>query len=286
LSAGYLDLYYEVGILRTIQMVYQDKNGNPIDLTGYDAAADIRDYPGAPTAVYSFSTSLGNITIDGPNGVITLHPPIDLPAGDFVYDLTLLSFGVPVDRVVQGKFISSPQITGASFTAVDCVFPLTGPTGGPTGGPGATGPTGPTGPGGGGGGATGPTGPTGPTGTGPTGPTGGIFNPTEYNIGNSGAGVTVDWTAHGAFQRVTLNTPTPTLTINNPPYVGHFQLKTINDSTVGRQPVFAGASFNDAHWIGYISTPYPNTDALAYNFYNFYWDGTLLFQCAGIVGQD
>jgi hypothetical protein len=106
---------------------------------------------------------------------------------------------------------------------------------------------------------------------------------TEYDAGNSGSALTIDW-ANGARQKCTLNTATPALTINDPPGVGHWQLKLIQDGTGGRLPTWAGTNYSASRWIGATAAPTPNTAVSGETIADFYFDGTKLYQSMGKVG--
>ncbi|HXD22640.1 MAG TPA: hypothetical protein VN613_04720 [Gemmatimonadaceae bacterium] len=59
MSAGSLDIYIEQGVDFSMGLLFQDSSGNPVDLTGYTIAAQIR-------AEYSDTTVLAQfaVTID------------------------------------------------------------------------------------------------------------------------------------------------------------------------------------------------------------------------------
>jgi hypothetical protein len=127
MSAGHLDLYYEQGILRPAVLQVERPVGTPFDLTGYEARMDVMEYPLGPSALVSLSSLDGSIVLGGTAGTITLNFPPTLRSGRFVYDLKLLLGGVAVERLVEGSFFSSPQVTDASYPmAGACVAP-TGP---------------------------------------------------------------------------------------------------------------------------------------------------------------
>jgi hypothetical protein len=139
-AAGKLDLYYEQGITKPIELIYQDKDGNPIDLTGYDATMEVREYVAAPNIITQLTVLNGGIVLGGATGTVTLNPPPTIPGGKYVYDIKLWAGGVAVERMCEGAFISSPQVTDATYVlAGPCVAPV-GPTGSPIIGP--TGPAG------------------------------------------------------------------------------------------------------------------------------------------------
>jgi hypothetical protein len=90
----------------------------------------------------------------------------------------------------------------------------------------------------------------------------------EFDAGNSGAAITIDFAANGSRQRVTLNAATPAITLATPPVVGNYRLKVIQDGTGGRVPSFAGIPINFANSEGPITQA-----ANGVTFYDFYYDG-------------
>lgn len=94
------------------QVVPQGTKVLPVDLTGYTATLQIKPYPLATAILYDAS---GNITLDGPTGIIT----IDIPAattGGFtwwtgVYDLLLTGIDGTVTRFAQGNVTVNPGVS-------------------------------------------------------------------------------------------------------------------------------------------------------------------------------
>jgi hypothetical protein len=96
----------------------------------------------------------------------------------------------------------------------------------------------------------------------------------EFNAGNSGAAITIDWATNGSRQRLTLNNAAPVITIGTPPVVGNYRLKFTQDGTGNRVPTYAGLTLN---WAG-AEAPFAN----AYNpgantvyFIDIYYDGSV-----------
>lgn len=86
-------------------------SSGPIDLTGYTAAMQIRNYPGA-TILYDASA---NITLGGVTGAIDLVIPASVTAGftwwQGQYDLLLISAAGIVTRLLMGSVTVTPGIT-------------------------------------------------------------------------------------------------------------------------------------------------------------------------------
>jgi len=97
-------------------------------------------------------------------------------------------------------------------------------------------------------------------------------HPAEYDAGNSGAAITINFATNGQFQRVTLNSATPAITIAVAGLVvGKYQLKVLQDGTGGRLPTWAG--FNATDCVG-GSFPVMGAGAGAVTFVSLYWDGS------------
>lgn len=105
----------------------------------------------------------------------------------------------------------------------------------------------------------------------------------EYDCGNSGTGLTIDF-ANGSNQKVTLNNNT-TLTITTPAAAGHYQLKVIQDATGSRAVTWAGSAYSASRWGGSAAAPSLNTSANGVTIINFFFDGTNLYQTGFRVGM-
>ncbi len=85
------------------------------NLTGYSAQMDVRTRRNASTAIASFSSPSNGISIDGPNGKITVSLPHAitgvLAPADYVYDLQITSPSGLVTTVVQGLFSIVQEVT-------------------------------------------------------------------------------------------------------------------------------------------------------------------------------
>lgn len=88
-------------------------DGKPVDLTGWDAALQVRAIPEAPLTILDLSTDSGHIEVDdlGQIGVVV---PADqtgvLPAGVFVYDLVIYASRDAI-RVCEGRFRIEEGVT-------------------------------------------------------------------------------------------------------------------------------------------------------------------------------
>jgi hypothetical protein len=93
---------------------WEDSAGNPINVTGYTAALQLRTSPLARTYVLSLNTTNGGIVVDGPNGLFTVHATAtqtaDIAPGRYSYDLEIDS-GTVVTRLIQGTIEVSANTT-------------------------------------------------------------------------------------------------------------------------------------------------------------------------------
>jgi hypothetical protein len=88
----------------------------PVDLSGYSARLQVREqYYSEDYLVFINSGSVGGITLGGSAGTIDLliedSVTTDIPAGNYVYDLEIVSPSLYVDRLVEGAFTVTPEVT-------------------------------------------------------------------------------------------------------------------------------------------------------------------------------
>jgi len=85
------------------------------DLTNYSARMMIRTTYSQETPEVSLSTSEGGITLGGTSGTIYLvidaATTAELVAGQYIYDLELISGAGAVTRLVEGTIIVDPEVT-------------------------------------------------------------------------------------------------------------------------------------------------------------------------------
>ena len=100
-----------------INFTYENPAGTPVNITGYEAALQIRTSPLARTAVLTLDTDDGGIQITGNTGLIECHATAQQTAaitnGKYAYDLEITSTApeFTVTRLVQGTVIVTPQVT-------------------------------------------------------------------------------------------------------------------------------------------------------------------------------
>ena len=86
----------------------------PVDLGGYSARLQVRPTHYSEEIILDIS-SFGGISLGGSAGTIDLFVDSfiteDFPTGNFVYDLELESSGGIVNRLIEGSFIVTPEVT-------------------------------------------------------------------------------------------------------------------------------------------------------------------------------
>ena len=89
-------------------------SGSLLNLTGYTAAMQVRETYDASATLVSLTSSSG-ITLGGSAGTILVTISAAATAaikdGFYSYDLEITSGAGVKDRVVQGKFIVTPEVT-------------------------------------------------------------------------------------------------------------------------------------------------------------------------------
>lgn len=113
MTAGIYNFTIDQGSVFTLNLKYEDPDGNPINLSGQTARMQLRRrYDSA--AVLTLTTGGGGIVITGPTGniliTITDEQTGTLESGFYQYDLELDNAGT-IERLIQGQTTVSPQVT-------------------------------------------------------------------------------------------------------------------------------------------------------------------------------
>lgn len=86
-----------------------------VDLTGYTARMQVREKHTSTSTTLSLTNSNGGIVLGGAAGtikiVVTAAQSSELTAKEYVYDLELVSSSGNVTRLIEGKFIVTPEVT-------------------------------------------------------------------------------------------------------------------------------------------------------------------------------
>ena len=115
MTAGIYNFTIDQGAQYTTQIIWADSSGNPINLTGYTAAMQLRLQAASPNpSALNLTSSNGGITITPVAGemdiLMTTAQTGALNAGFYVYDLEIALSGV-VTRIIQGQITVSAQVT-------------------------------------------------------------------------------------------------------------------------------------------------------------------------------
>ena len=108
--AAVSNLYIDQGADYSTTISLTDSNGNILSLTGYSAAGQIRKTYSSSTASGTFTTAIaaasGQVTLS-----LTDTETSAIPAGRYVYDLTITSASSITTRVVEGQINVTPSVT-------------------------------------------------------------------------------------------------------------------------------------------------------------------------------
>lgn len=91
-------------------------NGARLNLTGYTAAMQVRETYDSISTLLSLASGNGSgITLGGTAGTILVSvastATTALAPGYYSYDLEITSGGGVTDRLLEGKFVVTPQVT-------------------------------------------------------------------------------------------------------------------------------------------------------------------------------
>jgi hypothetical protein len=110
------DITIDQGSTWFINFLYKDTSGNPVDLTGYTAALQIRETYASTTTLLSLTSSpAAGITITPLTGTIAVTATAAqtgaIATGVYVYDCEITDGAGVVTRIVQGEVFLSPEVT-------------------------------------------------------------------------------------------------------------------------------------------------------------------------------
>jgi len=133
MAAGKYSFTIEQGATVDFEIAYKDSNGNPIDLTGYQARMQFRPSPGSSTLYLTLSSSLDpcgtGLNLRGSGGT---NPPTSGTIGIYIsavssslLDFDLASYDLEISsgsgncyivtRLLEGKVKLSRNVTLGSF---------------------------------------------------------------------------------------------------------------------------------------------------------------------------
>ena len=112
--AGQKNWEVDVNTTYSFTIDYKDPNGNPVDITGSSAKMQVRNVQGDKLA-FTLTSPTGGITIDGPNGQITVKMTPTQTSKLFypksVYDLMLTDSQANKIRLVGGYITAVRSVT-------------------------------------------------------------------------------------------------------------------------------------------------------------------------------
>lgn len=99
----------------TFTVVYKDNDDNPINLTGCSAKMQVRDTKGGSKLAFSLTSPIGGITIDGPNGKVTVKMTPTQTNKLFYpkssYDIMLTDSNLNKIKLLEGFMTLSRSVT-------------------------------------------------------------------------------------------------------------------------------------------------------------------------------
>lgn len=100
-----------------LNVTWEDVAGEPIDITGYTAALQLRTSPLARTVALNLTTENDGLAITGASGLVSIHATNEQTAAltpqRYTYDLELYSPAEPtvITRLIQGTIEVSANTT-------------------------------------------------------------------------------------------------------------------------------------------------------------------------------
>lgn len=85
-----------------------------VDLTGYDARMQVREKHTSKSSVLDLNVSNGGLAVDSQGAIditISATTTAALIAKEYVYDIEIISSGSVVTRLLEGRFMVTPEVT-------------------------------------------------------------------------------------------------------------------------------------------------------------------------------
>lgn len=117
MTAADYNITIDRGFGWSLDMTWQDPNGDPYNLTGWSATMKIRPgYADQTTATfYTLSSTTGEITLGGAEGIIALalsdSQTAMIPAGNAVYDLRMTPPSGSSTKLLEGIAQVNDEVT-------------------------------------------------------------------------------------------------------------------------------------------------------------------------------
>ena len=128
MAAGLYDILIEQGADWNLTLTWRDELGNPMNLAGYTARMQVRETFASKVKVFDLTTENGLITLDPPNGLVSLRIPAAVSAAvpvipaktawvdgklaqQLVFDMEMIDGQGGVTRLLQGSALFVPEVT-------------------------------------------------------------------------------------------------------------------------------------------------------------------------------
>ena len=113
--AGQYNIIADQGATFARVVTWKDDTGTPVNLTGYSARMQVRQRYVSTSTVLSLTSPSSGITLGTTNGQIQINVSATtmagISAGDYRYDLELVSGGGIVTRLLMGSFTVRAEVT-------------------------------------------------------------------------------------------------------------------------------------------------------------------------------
>lgn len=113
--AGLYNITCQQGATFQRQLTWTDPARDAYNLTSYTARMQVRANTSSNTVIIELTTENSRITLGGAAGTVDLLIPAantaSLTAGQYVYDLELVSGGGVVTRLLEGNFKVTAEVT-------------------------------------------------------------------------------------------------------------------------------------------------------------------------------
>jgi len=113
--AGKYNIIADQGATFSRVVIWKDDTDTPVNLTGYSARMQVRQRYVSTSTVLSLTSPSSGITLGTTNGqiqiVVSASTMAGIAAGDYRYDLELVSGSGIVTRLLMGSFTVRPEVT-------------------------------------------------------------------------------------------------------------------------------------------------------------------------------
>jgi hypothetical protein len=114
MAASTYHITAEQGTDYTATLTYANSSGTPINITGYSARMQVRRSTGSPDAILTLTNASG-ITLGGAAGTVAIAISSAalavVAAGNYQYDLELVSGAGIVTKLISGDFTVTGEVT-------------------------------------------------------------------------------------------------------------------------------------------------------------------------------